>query len=249
MIAAAVGFSYGGTFREDRKVMHTAVLRTAAQLFIERGYHETSLDEIAQTLKVTKPVLYRYIENKEEILFECKNLALGSMLSAINQAQLPGQSGLDRVLAVMRAYALYILDDYGMWLVLVRDTTLNPDISRKPQQAERELNDHLRSYIEQGINDGSIVTDNSKMLSFLLFGAMNWIPHWCRAKGELSPAEIVEHFIGYMRSAMAGKNNEGPGSQFAKADPCYERVSSGRKPPSGIEDSGVIPPMGTAYAC
>ena len=40
-----------------------AVLRTAAQLFNERGFHATSLDDIAERLNVSKPTLYYYIEN------------------------------------------------------------------------------------------------------------------------------------------------------------------------------------------
>src|SRR5882672_6105307 len=48
-----------------------AVILAAARAFRERGYHNTSLDDLAASLKVTKPTLYLYVPNKEAILFEC----------------------------------------------------------------------------------------------------------------------------------------------------------------------------------
>ena len=48
----------------------TALLREAARAFSARGYHDTSLDDVAKTLGVTKPALYYYVTNKQEILFE-----------------------------------------------------------------------------------------------------------------------------------------------------------------------------------
>ena len=48
-----------------------AVLQTAAHLFLEHGYQKTSLSLLAARLKITKPALYYYFKNKEEILAEC----------------------------------------------------------------------------------------------------------------------------------------------------------------------------------
>ncbi len=53
----------------------TALLKEAARAFSSQGYHATSLDDVAKTLGVTKPALYYYIKNKQEILFECHMLS------------------------------------------------------------------------------------------------------------------------------------------------------------------------------
>ena len=53
-----------------REAKRHAVLQAAAQLFNERGFHATSLDDIATRLKVTKPTLYYYVKNKDEILLQ-----------------------------------------------------------------------------------------------------------------------------------------------------------------------------------
>ena len=52
-------------------VKRDAVLRTAAHLFLEHGYQKSSMSLLAAQLKITKPALYYYFRNKEEILVEC----------------------------------------------------------------------------------------------------------------------------------------------------------------------------------
>ncbi|MFZ0500715.1 MAG: helix-turn-helix domain-containing protein, partial [Steroidobacteraceae bacterium] len=55
----------------DREIKRDAVIRAAARAFNRKGYHNTSLDDIAAALEVTKPTVYYYVSNKEQLLFEC----------------------------------------------------------------------------------------------------------------------------------------------------------------------------------
>src|ERR1700751_1142135 len=57
--------------QHDREVKREAVIRAAAHAFNLKGYHNTSLDDIAAALEVTKPTVYYYVTNKEQLLYEC----------------------------------------------------------------------------------------------------------------------------------------------------------------------------------
>ena len=57
--------------QRSMEVKRDAVLRTAARLFLEHGYRKSSMSLLAAQLKITKPALYYYFRNKEEILVEC----------------------------------------------------------------------------------------------------------------------------------------------------------------------------------
>ncbi|MGD9021410.1 MAG: helix-turn-helix domain-containing protein, partial [Lysobacterales bacterium] len=61
---------------EQHAMKRRAILRTAAILFSEKGFRETSLNDIADALNVTKPSLYYYVKNKDDILFQCLFSAL-----------------------------------------------------------------------------------------------------------------------------------------------------------------------------
>src|ERR1700749_2472714 len=61
-----------GQSRDDQfAAKRAALIRKAARAFSARGFYNTSLDDIAEELGVTKPALYYYVKNKEEILFAC----------------------------------------------------------------------------------------------------------------------------------------------------------------------------------
>src|SRR5512140_3547260 len=70
--------------RRDPETKREAVLQTAAQLFLEKSYGRTSLNDVANRLNITKPALYHYFRNKEQILLECYRLGCGLIEEILN---------------------------------------------------------------------------------------------------------------------------------------------------------------------
>ena len=70
--------------RRDPATKREAVLQTAAQLFLEKSYGRTSLNDVAERLNITKPALYHYFRNKEEILLECYRLGTALIEEILN---------------------------------------------------------------------------------------------------------------------------------------------------------------------
>ena len=86
--------------RSDKK---DAVLLAGARLFTRKGFQGTSLDDIAQSLGVTKPTLYYYIANKEEILIECVERGLTAFHQGLAALLESGLGGRDLLRAAMAA--------------------------------------------------------------------------------------------------------------------------------------------------
>lgn len=61
--------------QRNQDIKRDAVLQTAAHMFLEQGYRRTSMSELAKRLQITKPALYYYFHNKEQILVECYSTA------------------------------------------------------------------------------------------------------------------------------------------------------------------------------
>src|SRR5688500_1023408 len=102
------------TRAQQRELKRQAVLHAAAQLFNERGFHATSLDDIAERLHVTKPTLYYYVKSKDEILLECVRTALGMMRDEITSVRSAGGRALDQLVACMRVYTLIVTQEFGL---------------------------------------------------------------------------------------------------------------------------------------
>lgn len=186
----------------QREVKRDAVILAAAQAFKERGYHNTTLDDIAAFLNVTKPTIYYYLANKEQILFECFCAGLDQIKTALGELGLASLSGRDKIIVLMRRYAEVIASEFGWCMVTVEDQDLSPAMSRRIKALKSEIDQGMRRLISEGIADGSIRECDPKMTAFALAGALNWIGHWYRDEESLTPAQIAERFIDVFENGM-----------------------------------------------
>ncbi len=176
----------------EREQKREAVIQTAAQAFSENGYHRTSLDGIANLLGVTKPTLYYYARNKEDLL----DLVIDRALSMI-LALPPGHDsvpGLDQLKHLMRKYAEVIGTDFGRCLVAVNEYDLSAEAFGRSQSGKKRIDERIRSLILKGQADGSIGPCDPKYIAFMLAGAINWIGRWHREGGEMSAGSVGELF-------------------------------------------------------
>jgi len=179
----------------QREIKRDAVILAAARAFRQRGYHNTSVDDLAALLNVTKPTIYHYLENKEEILFECFRTGLDQIRGAFDDIRGSRESGLARLTAVIRKYAQAITSEFGWCMVRAEDQDLSPVMSRRINALKKEIDQGIRRLIEDGIADGSIRRCDPKITAFALAGALNWIAHWHRADAGLTPDQIADRFI------------------------------------------------------
>jgi len=187
----------------QRELKRDAVILAAARAFRERGYHNTSLDDIAAVLHVTKPTLYYYVSNKEQMLFECFREGLGRIAAACGEARDANASGRERLLAVVRGYAEAITSDFGWCMVRAEDQDLSPQMSARIKALKSEIDQDIRRLVREGLADGSIAPGDPKMVAFAIAGALNWIAHWYRDDASLSASAIADRFIEFFVNGLA----------------------------------------------
>ena len=182
--------------QHDREVKREAVIRAAAHAFNNKGYHNTSLDDIAAALDVTKPTVYYYVTNKEQLLFECFVAGVEQIRVALNQAKsLSNVPARERLHAVLRSYAKTIASEFGWCMVRLEDQDLSPTMSSHVKAMKSEIDQGIRKLIRDGVQDGSIHPCDPKMTAFALAGSLNWIAHWYRENQSMTGAEIADAFI------------------------------------------------------
>jgi AcrR family transcriptional regulator len=208
---------------KERQTKRDAVLRMAAQSFNEKGFHATSLDDVAARLNVTKPTLYYYFKNKEEILFECVRIGLQMIDEAAENVARRGGTGVEQLFAVMRKYAEIVTMDFGMCLIRVGEDPLQPAARRKLRQLKARIDRRFRSLIEQGIAEGDLAPCDAKIAAFTVAGALSWIARWYRPDGPLSPNDIAEQCISILVDGLVRRAE--PLSGRARSSAIYEGPS------------------------
>jgi AcrR family transcriptional regulator len=194
--------------RRDHGHKRAAVIRTAARAFDERGYHNTSLDDIAAALGVSKPTIYYYVPNKEQLLFECFRAGLEPIHAALLRAgQSPGTSR-DRLREVIRDYALAIASEYGWCMVRAEHQDLGAELSAQVRALKSDIDRGIRQLLQAGIDDGSVAVADPKLAAFAIAGALNWIGHWFRAGRSLSAEHVAEAFVQFLELGLAPRQPE-----------------------------------------
>jgi AcrR family transcriptional regulator len=187
---------------EQFRLKRDALLREAARAFSARGFHSTSLDDVAASLGVTKAALYHYVSSKQEILFECHSLSLDLGDQALAYARAHGRTGLERVSLLARRYIELITGEVGRFAVLSEFHALEPDgraaILKRRDAFERAM----RGMIQDGIQDGSVRAVDPRLAVFFFMGAVNWMTRWYRPDGDRSGAEIAAAFEDMLTKAV-----------------------------------------------
>ncbi|MBO9652467.1 MAG: TetR family transcriptional regulator [Variovorax sp.] len=189
-----------GLKHEDKR---TAILRTAAQLFAEKGYEATSLDNIAERLGMHKATLYHYVDNKESILYQCLVLSFGDLDEVIEKTKDRSIPVLERLRLYVRSLAIAQNNDFGRCLILVGSRPLEMTQGGDIRQFQRRLDATVRDLITEGIADGSIKPCDPSMFSALLFGALNWVPRWHSESGKLSVQQVADTFMDMVINGIA----------------------------------------------
>jgi AcrR family transcriptional regulator len=179
----------------DRELKRDAVIRAAAREFNRKGYHNTSLDDIAARLEVTKPTVYYYVTSKEQLLFECFVAGVEQIRASFRAVREQAVPARERLNAVLRHYGEAVGSEFGWCMVRAEDQDLSPAMSRHIKSLKSEIDQGIRRLIREGIQDGSIQPCDPKMTAFALAGALNWIAHWYREDQSLTPAQIAEAFV------------------------------------------------------
>ncbi len=183
------------------RAKRAAVIRSAAGAFRRRGYHNTSMTDIAKSLGLSKAALYYYVKSKEEILYECHMLIYAAMEEAVKSVRGVGVNGLDRLKALYEAFVDLLTRD-GLALLADVDSLKGENqtaVLKRRAGIERAVTRIVRA----GMKDGSIRKADARLHVYFFMGALNWLNVWYQPDGRLSGSVICEHFVRQMADGIA----------------------------------------------
>ena len=204
-----------------------AVLQTSVQMFIEKGYRQTSLDDVAKKLKITKPALYYYFHNKEEIYLECYRRGIAMTQQSLERIRSHEGSGLEKVTGFIQTYTVIIANDFGRFLVRQDDRELSPKAQAEVRAEKRKIDQSLRSFIEQGVEDGSVRSCNVRLASFSLAGAIHSLVNWFEPDGPMTAEQVGAEFAQTLTQGLANRRSAKLRAPDLQSIPIPPKLSNG----------------------
>ena len=179
-------------------------MSVAARLFAAKGYHATTLDQIAEEIGVTKPALYYYVTNKEDIL----RTIIGKMMEPMEEVCEVGRSTLspkekmEKIIGILVKFAAERKDTA---LIAFEQANILPKRSRDSlRRRQKEVDKVVEQTLKAGIAQGYFTKVDTKIASFAILAVSNGPYRWYRSEGSLTPVKIADQFIkllenGYMK--------------------------------------------------
>jgi AcrR family transcriptional regulator len=177
----------------ERKVTREdQLLEIATRLFKEKGYHNTSMQDLAEALGVQKASLYYYIESKDELLQRLLEHAisiLGAQIDEFYAADLPPTGKLRQAL---ENHAVTIMDNLNLVSVYLNEhRNLPPERLEEALAVRKHYEQVLMQIVQDGIASGDFRPVDVKMAALGLLGMLNWTHEWFSPAGELSSQEVA----------------------------------------------------------
>ncbi len=167
------------------ELQRAAILAEAAHLFADKGFHNASMAELAQACGVSKPLLYHYYRDKEQILFDIADSYMDRLLEIVAGVE---EEGLEPD-AHFAALVMRFMEEYehaqSQHMVLVQDVKfLKQDEAARVRDKQRRVVAAFAEAIvrvEPGVKRRKL----DKPVAMILFGMINWTFTWLRADGPL----------------------------------------------------------------
>src|SRR3954464_6825254 len=181
----------------------TELTRQAARLFAEKGYHGTSIGEIAEALGVQKGSLYAHISSKQDLLYETMvegARAFHAGLDAIDDALRPAE----KIRLALRAHLRAVAAQLDVATVFVQELRYLEGERREEILAERRrYEERIRALFREGRELGELRSDlDDATAALLALSASNWAYTWLRPGVETD--ELADRFYALLLDGMRG---------------------------------------------
>lgn len=169
-----------------------ALLQVAVDVFNQRGYDGTSMEDLAQTLGITKSAIYHHVRSKDDLLRLALDRALDGLFAAADQARDLDAPAVDRLEHLVRASVAVLVDRLPFVTLLLR-VRGNTDVERTALARRRAFDRLVADLVQQAVDEGDLRADvDPAVASRLLFGMVNSLTEWYRVRGGLRAEQLAD---------------------------------------------------------
>ena len=191
--------------------MRDQVLRTAADLFRERGYRATTLDDIAARLGMSKASLYTYFHAKEEMLAAISRQTIATFTRELSLVLRSDLAPEDKLRRVVRDHVRFVIANRSFLTVFFsEETNLPPRLAHALAAQKDRYDKGVESIVVEGARRGVFRDVPPRLVVFGLLGMLNWLYKWYNPRGRWGAEEISAGFLSLVEGGLLRRQGGGP---------------------------------------
>ena len=177
--------------------------REAARLFAQKGYHGTSIGDLAEAMGVQKGSLYAHIDSKQDLLYETMREGADAFHRVLDS--LPEAAPVtERIRLTLRGHLRVVAEQLDVATVFIREWRYLEGERREEILSERRrYEERIRALFREGRELGELRTDlDDATAALLLLSAANWAYTWLRPGRDTD--DLADRFYALLVDGMRG---------------------------------------------
>jgi TetR/AcrR family transcriptional regulator, cholesterol catabolism regulator len=203
--------------RDRGQEVYTAALR----LFREKGYHATSMQDIAAAVGLYKGSLYHYIGGKEDLLVRVFERGMGTLLADVERIVADTSLGpRAQIREVVAAHVRAVADNLEALTVYLHEfRALEGGALERVRQQRERYTELVAEIIGRGVRRGEFVAPDVGIATLAMIGMCNWMCQWYRPGGRLRASEIGRLFADLLLDGLTAQPLPEPSTSSPMVSP------------------------------
>ena len=180
------------------------LLRNAIQLFSRSGFRDTSLQEIADQLGITRPLFYYYFESKEDLLWRIIGHLGDALLEQARPIAVADEPPIRRLTWLFERHVEALLEDVDAFRIYFAERNqLSGKRDLRLKRGERLYHELISEVIVEGQRLGEIRPCDPHLATRLAIGTANSLLRWFTPSAAISAPQLMSATIDYMLAGLA----------------------------------------------
>jgi TetR/AcrR family transcriptional regulator, cholesterol catabolism regulator len=182
------------------------ILLASAQIISQKGFHATSMQDIAEAVHLQKASLYHHFSCKQEILLLLLDQALDLVTDRVASVMAQDLSADEKLRQAVCTYLETMADHAALAVVLLFEhRSLEPEYQKRHFPRRDRFEKLWLDLINEGVQTGIFQNSSPAMAARAMFGTMNWTMTWYRPDGALSMSQICDRISALFMDGLRGK--------------------------------------------
>jgi AcrR family transcriptional regulator len=184
------------------------ILEAAVQNFSQKGFHATSMQDIAQSVNLRKASLYHHVSSKQEILVELLDQALDILIQQMQEVTVLPLPPDKKLRLAIKKYLTTLINHRGRASVLLMEhRSLEPEYQSRHIPRRDKFENLWRELINDGSIQGTFDCRDPALVTRALLGMINWTITWYKPGGSLSADQISDEIADLFLSGLLSRSN------------------------------------------
>lgn len=175
------------------------IIQSALSIISEKGYHATTMEDIAAKLLMTKGSVYYYFKDKQDLVYESQKMLLEQSIKNIEEIlieELPIVEKLEKTMVVHIEYL--IAERTGFTMGARPEQIFEGEQLRDILELRTRYSRYIDGLITEGIESGYFQHVDTKIVRNIILGAMNYVIDWYSPKGSKNKEELATTISNYL---------------------------------------------------